>query len=335
MDEASTTPITPSRLYLATENEDASLKQFKMDVYYGLTSRPKRLSPKYFYDERGSQLFERICELEEYYPTRTERNIIEANLDEMVGFTGHEMVLVEFGSGSSVKTQILIEAFLARYGKVHYIPIDISESIVRQASQTLLSRFANLKITGLVSDYTTGLETLKEQKIHSKLVLFLGSSIGNFTKNEARDFLRKVRGTMCEDDRFLVGMDLLKPDEILIRAYDDPKGITAQFNLNVLQRINRELGGNFDLAKFRHKAIFNHGESRIEMHLESTESHTVYIDEIDSTIEFEAGETIHTENSYKFSKPQIQRLAEIGGLKLEKAWYDADEWFSLNLMAPA
>jgi len=324
-----------ARFNVETAVETTAHEQFKMDVFYGLRSTQKRLSPKYFYDARGSQLFEQICELPEYYPTRTEKTIIETNLDELVGYSGHEMVLVEFGSGSSVKTQLLIEAFLRKYGKLHYVPIDISESILQQASENLSSQFTNLKITGLASDYTTGLATLKQERIHSKLILFLGSSIGNFTKNEARDFLLKIRETMYPDDRFLVGMDLLKPKEILLSAYDDGAGVTAEFNLNLLHRINNELGADFDLTKFQHKVVFNEKESRIEMHLESTEEQSIYIEGVDCAVEFAAGETIHTENSYKFSTSQIQQLASLSGFELAKTWTDENDWFSLNLMIPA
>jgi len=334
VDEESITEMTDARLNVETTVEEHAHDQFKMNVFYGLSSTPKRLSPKYFYDARGSQLFEQICELPEYYPTRTEKTIIEDNLDEIVGDSGHEMVLVEFGSGSSVKTQLIIEACLRKYGKLHYAPIDISESILRQASENLLSRFQNLKITGLASDYTTGLATLKKEKIHRKLILFLGSSIGNFTKNEARDFLLKIRETMYQDDRFLVGMDLLKSKEVLTSAYDDAAGVTAQFNLNLLQRMNEELGADFDLTKFRHKVVFNEAESRIEMHLESTEEQSIYVESIDCAVEFAAGETIHTENSYKFSPAWIQQLASLSGFDLAKTWTDENDWFSLNLMIP-
>ncbi len=335
MEVESISTLADSRLRVKTSLKDSSVQQFETDVFYGLTSKPKRLSPKYFYDEEGSKLFEEICDLPEYYPTRTEHSIIEARTPDIAELAGPEAVLIEFGSGSSTKTRAIIEAFLARFGRLHYIPVDISKTMLTDSAHALLRNYENLRVTGVVSDYVTALQLLNDQKIKNRFIIFLGSSIGNFTKNEARDFLRRVRDTMQPNDHFLLGMDMVKSEETLLAAYDDVQGVTAAFNMNLLTRINRELGGSFDLTKFRHKILFNPEESRIEMHLESTVKQEVAIHGISRTINFEQGETIHTENSYKFSKEQIRTMVQASGFELEKTWYDQNEWFSLNVMKPA
>jgi len=308
---------------------------FAEDVLVGLSATPqKTLSPKYLYDETGSLLFERICDLPEYYPTRIERSIIENNISEIVAVCGPETELVELGSGSSTKTQIIIEALLRKYSKLSYIPIDISRSILVESTKHLQKKYPEIHITGLVSDYIKALNYLMLHHHDHKMIIFLGSSIGNFATDESLSFLKRIRKNLSASDMLLVGMDLVKPEDILIPAYDDAEGITAQFNLNILVRINRELGGKFDLDKFKHQAIFNEKHSRVEMHLVSLENQTVRIDYLDREFDFEKGETIHTENSHKYSPERISKMAERTGFTVTNSWHDENKWFSLNLMQP-
>ncbi len=323
-----------TRLRVKVSRRENSNRQFATDVLAGLTASPKCLSPKYFYDTTGSQLFEEICNLPEYYPTRTERGILQQNADEIAQDCDHDMVLVEFGSGSSSKTRLLIEAFLQCNRRLHYMPIDISKSMLIDSAKALLNRYPELMITALVSDYLVALQAIPHYVTQNKLIVFLGSSIGNFDNKDAVAFLQAIRATMTENDRLLIGMDMLKSSEILVPAYDDAQGVTARFNLNLLTRINRELGGRFDLSRFRHKALFNQGESRIEMHIESLENQSVEIRGIARTITFARGETLHTENSYKYSRQSIQQMAARSGFAVVQHWYDEQDWFSLNLFVP-
>lgn len=323
-----------THLKIKISRRDQSVESFAEDVINGLSSTPKTLPPKYFYDNSGSVLFEQICELPEYYPTRTERAILEKYVDEIVNHTPENTTLIELGSGSSAKTRLLIESYLKRDKRLHYIPIDLSKSILVKSAKSLSKDYAGLRITAIVSDYHTALEALKRQNLGAKLILFLGSNIGNFEKHEAESFLKKTHATMDENDRMLVGIDLIKDKSILEPAYNDAQGVTAKFNLNLLVRINRELDGNFDLTKFRHKAFFNAKFGRIEMHIESTTQQTVTIGKLNRRFNFEAGDTIHTENSYKFSLEQIKALAARVGFIVQKTWFDDLKWFSLNILNP-
>ncbi|MCG8607591.1 L-histidine N(alpha)-methyltransferase [bacterium] len=323
-----------SRLRIKVSQRDESVDSLADEALRGLTSIRKKLSPKFFYDKTGSELFEQICELPEYYPTRTERAILLEYADDIVRDLGTRIVLVELGSGSAVKTRLIIDAFSNRLPNLHYLPIDISKSALLDSSRSLLRDYPELTITGFVSDYHTALETLQEKHLGPKLILFLGSNIGNFEKSEADHFLRKLCATMSEDDRLLMGADLIKSKAIIEPAYNDKQGITAAFNLNLLKRLNRELGGDFDLTKFRHKAFLNQRLGRIEMHLESLEKQMVAIEELDHRFYFAKGESIHTENSYKYSMQQIESLAGRNGFYLKKSWFDEKKWFSLNLLQP-
>lgn len=333
--ELDTLPVKQSRLKVKISRQDKSDETFAKDVLDGLSSRPKSIPPKYFYDKIGSQLFEQICELPEYYPTRTEHKIIREYAGEIAQFAKSDRVLIELGSGSSTKTRLIIEAFLNQNGGLHYISIDISKSILVESAKVLIKKYPELKITAYVADYLTALNSLQNKRtLGSKLILFLGSSIGNFDRSEALQFLRQVRKTMHGQDRLLLGIDLLKDRRILEPAYDDARGVTAEFNLNLLARINRELDADFDLRKFRHKAFFNEKMGRIEIHLESTERQSVTIGQLNRTFIFERGETIHTENSYKYSLSQIRELAELSDLRVQHSWTDDKNWFSLNLFEP-
>ncbi|MFC2093063.1 L-histidine N(alpha)-methyltransferase [Bacteroidota bacterium] len=301
---------------------------FVEDVMTGLLAANKYLLPKYFYDARGSELFERICETEEYYLTRTELSIIKKNADYISSSNLNKNMLIELGSGSSYKSKYILESFLKYRDKVKYVPIDVSDIIV-ESSQKLIEKYSNLYITGLVSFYEEGVDFITQLDESPKMILFLGSSIGNFTFDAEELFLKRLRDDMRKDDIILIGFDMIKDEKVLLNAYNDREGITSEFNLNILRRINEGLGGNFDLKMFKHEAIFNKDESRIEMRLVSKEAQEVYIKAIDETIVFKEGETIHTENSHKFSDGKIENIANRANLFVSEKIKDEKNYFSL------
>jgi dimethylhistidine N-methyltransferase len=305
---------------------------FAQDVSHDLTSLPKGLHPKYFYDSKGSDLFEQICETPEYYVTRTEASILEKFSGEIARLNSDKEIIVELGSGSSIKTRYLLNSFIKNSpGNITYIPIDVSDILV-DSGKNLLNVFEGLSIKGIISEYEEGLEVVGDIVTEPKIIVFLGSSIGNFTQCEARELISVISSVMNENDSFLIGFDMVKDVSVLNAAYDDAKGITAKFNLNILERINDELGADFDLTKFRHKAFFNDQASRVEMHLESLEEQDIYLKKTDDTIHFNQGETIHTENSYKFTDEMIDELASFAGLTVDHRWKDSNNWFELCLM---
>ena len=327
------TPDRP-RFTLIARDAGARLSAFARDVRAGLTAQPKTLSCCYFYDAEGSQLFDEICQLDEYYLTRAEREILTAHSDELVNLLPGERTLVELGSGNAAKTRILLKAFLRRQPTLCYVPLDICSTVLEDSSRELLDEFPALEIVAVAAEYHEGLRHLHEAGDLPKLILWLGSNVGNFHRPDAADFLRRVRETMSADDRLLVGIDLRKQRDVLERAYDDSRGVTAQFNLNLLTRINRELGGHFDLGKFRHRAIYDEDAGRVEMYLDSVCNQRVAIDRLDLTVALTAGEAIHTENSYKYSLEEILTLAASAGLQVERQWLDGAKRFSVNLLAP-
>jgi len=318
---------------IATRSEDRKTA-FARDVCAGLRQQPKRLSCRYFYDHIGSQLFEAICDLPEYYLTRAEREILQAHADELAARVARDTVLVELGSGSAAKTRLLIDALLRRHGTLQYVPVDISKSALEDSSRELMRDFPTLEVLGLATEYEEGLLHLRKELRGPKLILWLGSNVGNFDRPAAAEFLQRVRAAMNESDRLLAGIDLRKDRAMLEPAYDDAQGITARFNLNLLTRINRELGGHFDLATFRHHAIYQEEAGRIEMYLVSQQAQRVRIDNLDMELSLEAGEAIHTENSYKYSLPEIEGLAAAASLRGAGQWFDSKRRFSLNLFAP-
>lgn len=319
-----------SRLIIHQAALPAQANHFAEDVRAGLTATPKTLPPKYFYDALGSQLFEAICLLPEYYLTRAEAEIFERHAAEITAQLAPPVSVVELGSGSSLKTRLLIEALLARQGALHYQPIDISATILRASAAKLLGDYPEVRITAQADDYTRALGAIARQDGERILVLFLGSNIGNYTPAEAGDLLRQMRQALRAGDGLLLGVDLKKPARVLEPAYDDALGVTAAFNRNLLVRINRELGADFELAQFQHRARFNQAQSRIEAHLVSCCAQTVNISTLDLTIAFAGGETIHTENSYKYDLAQLARLAEVAGFKPARVWFDVAERFSCN-----
>lgn len=322
--------MNDSRLVIHHSTQETAQDSFAEDVRAGLTSRPKTLPPKYFYDALGSQLFEAICLLPEYYPTRAEAEIFHRYATEIVSQLPVPVGVIELGSGSSVKTRLLIEAILSRQAELHYQPMDISASILQHSAEKLLGDYDRLRITGQVGDYTQGLDSIVRREGEHLLAFFLGSNIGNYTPEASRSLLRGIRAALHPGDGLLLGADLKKSEEVLIAAYDDALGVTAAFNLNVLARINRELGGNFDLRNFQHRAIFNDEAGRMEMHLTSRSAQTVTINALDLQIQFQPGETIHTENSYKYNLPQLAALAVETGFQPMKTWFDGERRFSCN-----
>jgi L-histidine N-alpha-methyltransferase len=302
------------------------------DVRRGLSSKPKRFLPKYFYDQLGSQLFEAICLLPEYYLTRAENEILESYADEIVSSLDGNTTLLEMGSGSASKTRLIIEALLRKQAELLFIPVDISASALDSSSRILLQSYPQLKVEAYAADYFVGLAELGKKPRARTLALFLGSNVSNFDPEEALKFLRALRQVLHEGDALLLGADLKKEKWVLEAAYNDALGVTAAFNLNVLARINRELGGNFDLRAFQHRAFYNEAAGRVEIYIESMREQTVAISELEMEVQFGEGEQIHTENSYKYDLSEIARLAGETGFTSAHTWLDQNQQFSSNLL---
>jgi dimethylhistidine N-methyltransferase len=294
-----------------------TLGPFAADVIAGLTAKPKRLPPKYFYDAAGSALFERITRLPEYYPTRSELHLLAKNAAAIAAHFPRGSAMVEFGSGSSRKARILLGAAAS---VAAYVPVDICGEYLQQDAAQVHRDFPHLAIHPVVADFTALTELPAEIAALKRVGFFPGSTIGNFEPHEAAVFLRHAGGILGAGSVFVVGVDLVKAPGILYRAYNDADGVTAKFNLNLLGRINCELGADFDLAAFEHHAFYNAERSRIEMHLASTKRQKVRI--CGTTIEFRAGETIHTENSYKYTIESFQALAQGSGWSPLAVWTD-------------
>ena len=320
------------RLYIHNLVRRDPLTGLAEDVRKGLSAQPKRFLPKYFYDELGSQLFEAICLLPEYYLTRAENDILQRYSDEIVAAISGQKTLVEMGSGSASKTRLIIEALLRRQSELLFMPVDISATALESSSRILLQSYPRLTIEAYAADYFAGLAELGKKPRARTLALFLGSNISNFDPDEALRFLRAMRSVLQKGDALLLGADLKKDPAILDAAYNDALGVTSAFNLNVLARINRELGGTFDLRAFKHRAFYNQSEGRVEIYIESLADQRVRIEKLDLEIEFAAGELIHTENSYKYDKANIAHLAVATGFELSRTWLDSEERFSSNLL---
>jgi dimethylhistidine N-methyltransferase len=304
----------------------SALAPLAEEVLRGLSATPKRLLPKLFYDAQGSHLFEQITELPEYYLTRTERAIFQEYAGEILAQAGSNLTLIELGAGSASKTRILVETLARRQLRVGFYPIDVSIAALNHAVSTLNGHIRNLHVHPIVADYSQRVPILKTPG--RRLALFIGSTIGNFEPEEALRFLTSIRSSLGPGDALLLGFDMVKDPALLHAAYNDSQGITANFNKNMLARINRELGGEFDLAMFKHVAFWNPQMSRIEMHLESLVDQRVWIRDLGLAFAFSSGERIHTENSYKFTPASIAGLLKQSGFKLEKTWADSQEWFS-------
>ena len=312
------------------KSNNSSKETFSSDIITGLKQKQKILHPKYFYNDAGSKLFEQICKLDEYYLTRSEIEILEAF---HVGLSMHlvnEYNLIELGSGSSYKTKFILDILHRKQDNVEYFPIDIS-NILKHSIGHLSTDYDKLKIIGIIDTYEHGLRFVKQYQNKKNLVMFLGSSFGNFMPDEGKIFLKNISESMKSGDLFLIGLDLKKDAQILEDAYNDSNGVTGKFNLNILSRINTELDANFDLGKFEHDSIFNEHEGKIEMHLRSLTDQKITISKTNDEIYISEGESIITENSYKFTELEIKSMISNSGLEVSQIWYDKRNFYSLVL----
>ena len=321
--------LAPVTIAIHTFGQDAR-EALVSDVRAGLTATPKTLPPRWFYDERGSELFEAITQLPEYYQTRTEAEILRRVAPELIAAVAPE-TLVELGSGSARKTRVLIDAALGN-GLGFFVPFDISETTVQQTARSIAAEFPGLSVYAMVGDFAAHLDRIP--RYGRQLVVFLGSTIGNFDDAERRTFLDHVRDLLQPVDAFLLGVDLVKDPAELVAAYDDAQGVTADFNRNVLRVLNRELAADFDVSAFDHVARFNRERSRIEMHLRARSRQRVRLPGAGLTVEFAAGELLMTEISVKFTRASIERALRESGLALIRWYTDAKERFALCLCEP-
>ena len=301
------------------------------DVLLGLRDRPRHLPARLFYDAAGSALFEQITELPEYYLTSTEEAIFTRNAAEMVRAAGEAKTVIELGAGTARKSLLLLRAALEVQSRLSYVPVDVSRSALDIARQRVGSELPQVAVHPVVMEYTRSFAPLSALT-GPRLVLFIGSSIGNFDPMPATGLLRRLRSSLDAGDALLLGVDMRKPVDVLLRAYDDSAGVTAQFNLNVLARINREFGADFDLDSFVHHARWDEQKSRIEMHLVSRRAQQVRVPALGLSIDFAADESIHTENRYKFSSAMLEAMAANAGFRREEVWSDEQNWFTVNLL---
>lgn len=315
----SNTPVSFHDLHLTVDDLAA-------DVLTGFSRSQKSIPPKYFYDEQGSRLFDAITELPEYYPTRTETAMLRQYADDIARQAGTGHLLVEPGSGSCTKARILFEGLQP----CAYVPMDISRDHLQVAAQRVAAEYPWLEVHAACTDFTRLMTLPPDSPEGRRLAFFPGSSIGNFDPEAAVGFLRMIAEMVGPGGQLLIGVDLKKDKAILEAAYDDAQGITAAFNLNLLKRINRELGADFNPSQWRHKALYNEDKGRIEMHLVSRATQQVHL--LEQTFYFSEGETIHTENSYKYSVDEFRELAARAGFSADTVWVDADELFSIHLL---
>lgn len=323
--------LSPSRLRIHYLNpSNTSRSDNGQDVLNGLSQSPKTLPARYFYDDHGSQLFEKICELPEYYPTRTEAWILNEYADAIAQHTG-PCELVELGSGSSTKTRLLLDAYERQQQPMYYLPIDVSEGILVESARQLLKDYPTLHVQGQVGTYDQALTSLPPAQLNHRMIFFLGSSLGNFSTEECDRFFQQVTTILTPGDFFLLGIDLQKEPSILEAAYNDAQGVTAQFNLNMLTHLNQRFEGNFQLEKFYHQAIYNQDEAQIEMHLHCKEEHSVSLQSLNYQVSFDEGESIRTEISRKFNLSTIQGYLQDRDLPIAHTWTDPKQWFGLIL----
>jgi L-histidine Nalpha-methyltransferase len=308
-------------------------EQVARAVRTGLGSLPKTLPPWLFYDEAGSQLFEQITELPEYYLTRTERAIFERYAGEIVTLAagGRRLRFTELGAGSAEKTRVLMKAAVAQQNELIFEAVDVSATALLVAQSRIEREIPGVRVDLLEMDYTNGFELCPCVSDERRMVLYIGSSIGNFEPDEAAQILRKVRRQLHEGDTLLLGADLVKDEELLLAAYDDTAGVTAAFNKNILARLNRDLGADFDPVLFHHRAVWNETMSRMEMHLESATDQRVRFTALDWEADFGEGETIHTENSYKYRPGDIEAMLAEAGFESAASWTDERGWFAVCL----
>lgn len=309
-------------------HETKMLDDFKDHVAWGLSQPQKILSCKYIYDEKGSNLFQEICSLPEYYLTDCEREILESNDQFFYDlFSKNKLHIIELGSGDGAKTKVLLQHLYNQDIEIHYVPIDISCSSIELLTHSCKEYFPGMKIHGLIADYFKGLSYLTEKLDGKKIVLFLGSNIGNMDVNQSTSFLLHISKELAPDDYLFIGFDLQKDTSILISAYDDPKGITEQFHKNLLHRINRELDGRFDSDEFAYRCFYDPTINAIQSYLVSNKKQTIEIGAINTSIHFRKGETIHTESSYKYSTSQIESLALSSGFQPVHHLFDRRSYF--------
>ena len=324
--------VVDKRLCYYEPSRDKLQKTFAQELSSSLNQKQKSIHPKFFYDKKGSQLFEDICKLPEYYLTRTEIGILTQLYDKLPSHLNGDFRLVELGSGSSKKTRILLSILERLHKHIEYFPIDISK-ILKESSTILLDDYENLHITGIIDNYESGLEFIKTYDNKKNLIVLLGSSFGNFSYENGLTFLQKINSSMKKNDLFLIGLDLVKDKTVLERAYNDSQDVTAKFNLNVLSRINSELDSDFNIRKFAHHAIYNEKQNRVEIYLRSLENQTVNISKADMTLQIKQDELIHTENSCKFTIPKIKEMLSTTGFQIRDVWYDEKKHYCLVLFS--
>jgi len=311
-------------------NNIKNQKTFAEEIALSLKCEPRSISPKYFYDNLGSKLFGKICKLPEYYPYNCESLILKKISKKLTPHLTSNVRLVELGSGSSTKTRLLIDALLKNQEHVEYFPIDISDVLIESA-MNLCDDYKTLKVTGIIDTYENGLDFIEHYDDKPNLITFLGSSFGNFNEDDGVGFLKKIHELMKSSDYFLIGLDMEKDSDVLFKAYNDTKDLTAKFNLNVLERINKELDADFKVSQFAHKAYYNESKRRIEMYLRSLSDQTVTIPKAGISIQLAENELIHTENSHKFTMSQIDSMFEEVGLDIVQIWFDTKKYFGLIL----
>jgi len=311
--------------------KNSTTATFAEEIGDTLQQSKKSISPKFFYDQTGSKIFDEICSLPEYYPYNAETEILEQIEQKLLPYLSDEFHLVELGSGSSVKTRLLIDVLFKSQKHLQYFPIDISE-ILYQSAKNLCMDYPNLTVTGVVDTFENGLDFIEHYDNKPNLITFLGSSFGNFEQSEGMVFLKKINNLMKSNDLFLIGLDLKKDSNVLYNAYNDSQNTTAKFNLNVLKRINTELGGNFNLENFEHHVIYNEKKGRIEMYLRSLSEQSIKISKSDLFINLSKNELIHTENSHKFSISQIESTFRDSNFEKLEIWFDSRKYFAMVLV---
>jgi dimethylhistidine N-methyltransferase len=324
------TAVSSQRFRLYDMDAEVRQHTFAQDVVFGLTAPQKWLPPKYFYDERGAQLYQQICALREYYLYRAEMEILSTYATEMHAEIG-DLALVELGPGNATKTRHLLMAYERAGQPFRYCPVDISREVLWRTANRLLHEYSRIEIRAMHADFAEQPEVIQAFQLEKKAVAFFGSTLGNFTPRESLEFLQHTAAILGPKDVFLLGIDLKKSPAVLVPAYDDTQGVTAAFNLNVLRRINYELGGQFDLQRFEHLALYNAERGRIEMHLRSRLAQHVLITKVGQTLSFRKNETIHTESSYKYTVDEVCNLGDRANLVLHRSWFDARRYFMIAL----
>ncbi len=321
--------IRPEQLKRVPIPASIPVPEIAGDVLEGLSRTPKSLPPKLLYDAQGSALFEQITCLPEYYPTRTEATILMTHADEICDRLGKNVSVGELGAGTATKTRILLRSLLRRQFSVNYFPLDVSDAALQLAKDEVEKELQAVNVHPQIGDFED--LTFLELQARPRLVLYIGSSIGNLEHDDAITLLQNVAQHLSSGDQLLLGADLVKDSDVMQAAYNDSAGITASFNKNLLVRINRELGGHFEPDAFHHVSFWNEAASRIELHLESARSQSIRVDALDMTIQFGQGERIHTENSYKYTLERLGDLLQHGGFQLEHTWTDPHCWFAVSL----